>query len=262
MSKGFGIVWDMEIKAVIFGTHEYQWALWPFAHLFGKYWGGQTVTYVGDRLAGDLPDNVEFMQVPCYTEGEWPWKHWFGNGVKESLRTFDDDVIAMFLPDHWIVEPVKMDVVKAMADYMRESRNALRGNLPNDTNLEGHGRIIAIRGEVEIIVCHDIHHCGKEAGTAMSPALWNREHLMELLEPHWGLWATEKLGTEKMQRERPYWVSVGTRPSALSRTNAIRDGKKNQMQGVASKEVWLQELSEEDRQVIREMIPSGYDVIE
>jgi hypothetical protein len=214
-----------DISFVVFGTHEYQWALRPFAHLFAKYWGEETVTYVGDRpLKGDL--------------------------------------VAVFLPDHWVRRPVQLDTVRAMAGYMLEAGNVVRGNLPDDTNLEGHGKTLATRDGVEIIVCGDIHHCGKEAGVALSPALWDRRKLIDLLEPHWGLWATEKLGTEKMAREHPGWVSIGTRPAALGRMNPIRDGQKRQMRGMPPRKVWLEGLSEEDKQMIKGMIPKKYDIVE
>lgn len=251
----------MQMRHVVFGTHEYQWALRPFAYLFGKYWGPQRVLYVGDRLAGQLPDNVEFMRVPCYTEGIWPWKEWFSNGVKETLKVLEDDIVAVFLPDHWVCKPVRHDVVDAMAGYMREEGNVVRGNLTGDTSLQGHSEVVATRGDVEIIICADRRHCGKEAGTALSPALWNRKLFMEILEPHWGLWATEQLGTEKMHRERPGWVSVGTNPGALERVNGLRSGKRKEAAGLPQKEVWLGEFAEEDGRVVRGMVPGRYDVV-
>jgi len=251
-----------DIAFVVFGTHEYQWALGPFGHLFAKYWGDETVTYVGDRLAGPLPDNIEFMRVPCYSEGVWPWRHWFGNGVRETLKILGEDLAAIFLPDDWIRRPVQSDVVDAMARHMLEAGNVVRGNLADDTNLEGHSRTVATREEIEIVVCDDVHHCGNEAGTALSPALWDRKKLIDILEPHWGLWATEKLGTEKMARKYPDWISVGTRPAALGRVNSIRDGQRRQAHGEPPKRVWVEGLSEEDRRAVRAMIPGKYDIVE
>lgn len=253
------------MQAIVFATSAYEWALRPFAYLFNRYWGeGQEVIYVGEktRPGVELPGNFSYMQVPCYKEGIWPWRHWFGNGVKETLRVLDDDIVAIFLPDHWITGSVRLDVVEALESYMTREGNIVRGNLTDDTSLEGHGRVVETLGDIDIIVCGDIHHCGKEAGVALSPALWSRKLFMEILEPHWGLWGTEKLGTEKMVREHPYWKSVGSRPAALSRTNGLRDGKVREAAGWgAQKVVWVEGLREEDQAVVRGMAPRGYEII-
>jgi len=50
----------------VVGTHEYQWALHPFAHLYRKHWTDEPVTWYGDRVDGLLPDNVTFKRVPAF----------------------------------------------------------------------------------------------------------------------------------------------------------------------------------------------------
>ncbi len=244
------------IEYVVFGTHEYQWALRPFGHLFAKYWGSQAVTYVGDRLEGPLPDNVEFMRVPCYAEGVWPWNHWFGNGVKATLEALRGDIVAVFLPDHWLARPVDLETVSALAGYMRAEHNVVRGNLSDGTALDAHGKVVAMHDGVSIVACADRRHCGCESGTALSPALWNRELFARILEPHWSLWGTEKLGTEKMHRDHPSWLSVGTRPAALKRVNGLR------AHGGRVRAAWLEGLSDEDREAVRRTVPHGIDIVE
>lgn len=244
-------MFSQEVRYVVVGTHEYQWALRPFAHLFARYWGGDPLLYVGDRLNGPLPDNVEFMQVPAYREGIWNWGDCFSNGLRSAFEVLGEPIIALFLPDHWIVADVDRAAVGAMVEFM-QGRKVLRGNLAANTSLDHYHRVLTNVDGVDIVVCPDVHHCGLEAGTAMSPALWNREMLIRLLEPHWSLWDTEVLGSQKMQRHFKDWISMGTFPAAFGRINGLRRGR----------EVYLDGLAQDDKAIVREMIPNGWTAVE
>jgi hypothetical protein len=239
------------VEVVVVGTHEYQWALWPFARFFAKRWGPDAIIYYGDRQEGPLPGNVEFRRVPCYSEGEWPWSHWFGNGLKAVLDDLRGFVVALFLPDHWLNGPVDLEGVERLRRYMDRKGNVLRGNLAGSTCLDREGRHLASEDGLEVVFVPpwDIH-CGMMGGVTFSPALWNRALLRDLLEPHWNLWDCESLGTHKMKRLHPDVVSVGTRPALLSRAHGLYHGRPK----VAS----LEGLDAEDREAALAALPAGW----
>jgi len=241
---------------IVIGTHEYQWALWPFAALFQKYWGDETVTYVGDRLEGPLPDNLEFVQVPAYKEGVWNWEHWFGAGLMSILEEVGTDpVVALFLPDHWLCEKVNKRKVKGLEAYTLRFPT-LRANLTAGTCLDQHGEVVRQWYGMDIVsVSPSDPHCSFGGGVTFAPALWDRERFHRLLERHWSLWGTEQLGTEKFAREGlyPEVRSVGTRPGILKRAHGLYHGQ--------PRTVFLGDLEGEDRETVARHVPGGWKVV-
>jgi len=236
---------------VVVGTHQYQWALWPFGELFRRYWGPETVTYCGDHLEGDLPDNLAFVQVPAYKLGEWPWQHWFGNGLMSYLETVDDPVVALFLPDHWIRSLVDLGAVAVLESYLLAHDDVVRGNLAGGTGLNQYGETVCTWDGVEIITVSPEHeYAGLQGGMALCPSLWSRRWLLDLLEPTWTLWQCETLGTRKMAAQG--LRAVGTRPPALWRAAGMTRGRDK----VAS----LQGLRSEDWALVRARLPADWRV--
>jgi hypothetical protein len=237
------------MEIVVLGTVAYQWALWPFAHLFEKYWSDQTITWYGDRQEGDIPENVEFRRVPCYTQGVWPWQHWFGNGLISILDELEGDVVALFLPDHWIAAPVGIEAVLSLKTWMAGQQRVVRGNLAAETCLDGHGKHMATWGGYEIVRGRpDDVHCSFHGGVTFCPSLFNRRLLRSLLEPHWNLWEVESLGTRAMARRDLF--SVGLRPGPVERCHALHHGR--------PKSVSLAGLCPLDKEIVRGMIPGGW----
>jgi len=108
------------VEIILLGTRQYEWAVPIFAHLFRKYWSDDQVLWYGDSYTGALPDNIEFRQVPCYREGIWPWTPWFSNGLRSILEDLAGAVIALFLPDHWLTQPVDLAAVDTLRGYMED----------------------------------------------------------------------------------------------------------------------------------------------
>ena len=242
---------------IVVGTHEYQWALWPFATFFQKYWGDQVVTWVGDRVLGPVPDNLEFVQVPAYKEGVWPWEHWFVNGLRSILENVGDSpIVALFLPDHWICKKVNKRQALGLERYMLQ-HPTLRGNLADDTCLNQHGEVLRKWYGMDIVsVAPDDPHCGFCGGITFAPALWDRKRLFDLLDPGWSLWQAEKVGTEKFAQSGlyPEVRSVGTRPGILRRAHAMYHAQ--------PRTAFLEGLCEEDRETVRRWLPAGWRTVE
>lgn len=240
------------MKIVLLATYQYEWAVRPFAALFAKCWGKETVIWYGDRHAGPLPDNVQFRQVPCFGEGEWPWDHHFGRGLLSILCDVEDDIIALFLPDHWLTGPVDVRKVRDLAHYMGKEGNILRGNLTVGTALDAHGVPYAKYRGLDIITTSPTDpHASLDGGLTFCPSLWNVELLGRMIEPHWRLWDCEILGTRTMARHHwPGIVSVGTRPALLQRAHGMS-------QHVPMK-VNLTGLCREDADIVRKYLPEGW----
>ena len=239
----------MSIEAICLFTHEYAWTLKPFLTLFEKYWPGQSVTFWGDRD----PGGVRFRRVPCYTEGEWPWNHWFGNGLRSILDDIRASIVAIFLPDHWLSEPVDVEGIRKLRNWMDFRGDILRGNLTRAGCLDAHGTCVAFLDnshEIVTVPPTDVH-CGLMGGLTFSPALWNRALLRDVLEPRWSLHECERAGTDRFARLwYPEIYCVGTRPGLLSRAHGLSRARPN----VAS----LEGLGGEDREMVKSALPEGW----
>lgn len=233
---------------IVIGTREYNWALKPFAYLFDKHWGAHVVHW-GDEDSGHLP----FRQCPAYGK-EWPWDHWFGNGLRSILEVLESDVFCLLLPDHWISAPVDRAGVAAMAQYMLRDPTILRGNLTIDMGLATYGELERRWWDRDIMAVHPTQpQCGFLGAVTFCPALWNRELLMHIVEPHWTIWECEKLGTD--QKVTPVWPeirSVGIEPGPIRRTHSMGHGQE--------KTVSLEGLSLEDAKAVRAMMPGEWKV--
>jgi len=239
------------VDIIVIGTREYNWALELFSYLFDKYWGARVVHW-GDQDSGHLP----FRCVPAYTEGEWPWDHWFGAGLRSILEVLESDVFCLFLPDHWISAPVDRKGVAAMEQYMLRDPTILRGNLTADMGLATYGELEQRWWDRDIMTVHPMQpQCGFLGGFTFCPALWNRELMMDNIESHWTIWECEKLGTD--QKVTPMWPkirSVGVEPGPIHRVHGMYHAQEK----VAN----LKELSPEDAAVVRSMVPGDWKVRE
>ena len=244
-----------EIVVALVGTHEYEWAVWIFATLFKKYWGEGIITYVGDRQEGELPANVQFYRVPCYSEGVWVWAHWFGNGLNSFFERCGDTPVLLFLPDQWLKEPVWHEGIYSLARYMRGKPDIIRGNVTADVRLYGYGSHVDTWEEWEIWQTSvDSPHASLDGGLTFCPSLWNPRLAREIIEPHWTLHNCEIMGTQKMQTTRRDLRTVGIFPPPIHRAHGLhRDQKET---------VNLLNVLDVDRPVVRQYVPPVWKVIE
>lgn len=234
------------MRTILLGTHQYQWALWPFATLFAKYVSSDKLLYIGDKVDDDyLPDNIEFMQVPAYAEGEWNWYQWFSDGFISILEQFRDELLLVFLPDHWInreIDHAGLDkLVQYMADDKRVFRAALRIDCPNTEHIEN------LTDDFISIPPFDIH-AGFHGGITFCPSIWRPELALNLFESGWDLWKCEKLGTEKARLLYPAQFAIAAYPGVLSYTHGLVH---------TSRKVNFIGLNDEDRRMVMESLPEG-----
>jgi len=242
------------IRPLLVGTHQYEWATNIFAYLFNKYWGTEPITYVSDRQVHPLYCNLEFMQVPCYTEGEWPWAHWFGHGLRSIFEHFAKDLIVLFLPDHWITRPVDKDAVIAMAVYMDAHPHLVRGDLTAGQAVYSYGHQIATSGGYGVWAVSPNHkHASLNGGITFPPSLWNPVEALDIIEDTWSLHDCEKLGTQKMQRQTALY-SAAISPAPIHRAHVLHHAQQRVMN--------LTDVNPEDIPVIKECLPKDWGIIE
>lgn len=238
------------MKIILTGTQAYNWVLPIFGHLFEKYWG-EPFLYIGDTPPPQLPNNVTFQPLQTFKEGIWPWDHWFGQGLREICQQFSGEIIALFLLDHWLNQPVDIDGVYQLAEYMRLNRQIIRGNLTtngiwtNSKSIDTYGRL-----EILYIPPWDKNN-SLNGGITFCPSLWNTDLLDKLIEPAWSLWDCEKLGTERLVKN-PKIYAIGTRPYLLSRTHAMFHKDPHRIS--------LENMQPDDRQFVMDRLPDGYRI--
>lgn len=239
-----------KVTPIIIGTHHYEWAIHPCASLFSKYWGNQRIWYIGDTQVGEMPPNVDFMPVPAYSEGQWNWKYWFGEGLRSICEAFEGHTLAIFFPDHWLSKPVNHTTVNALADYMANYPEVYRASLFVDRSWDN-AEFVEMWQDLEIVEVKpwDIH-AGLNGGITFCPALWRPEILKDLIAPFWDLWKCERLGTERVKTLYPKVRAIGSRPQALTRVHGLNHGQ--------PKVTNLIGLNDEDKELVLSYLPEGW----
>jgi hypothetical protein len=242
----------VSVRSIIIGTHQYQWAINIAAYLFDKY-VGLPLLYVGDRVEGVLYEGVEFMQVPCFSEGEWPWDHHFARGLNSIFEYFQDDLILMFLPDQWIISRVSLSAIFSLAEFMEQHSHVVRGCVTEGQALYQHGQVVDYWQDYEIWgVSPSNQHASLDGGITFCPSLWNPT-VRSLFPPHWTIQECEVLGT-KLMAVRTQNLSVGIRPAPIRRAHVLHHAQPHTVN--------LERVPLADREDIRGYIPDVWSVIE
>ncbi len=238
------------MKILLLGTHEYNWCLKPFTYLFKKYWNGDLI-YVTDRIIH--LDNFECMQVPAYKEGIWNWRIWFTEGLYSVLDYFNENLFTILLLDHWLNKQVNIEYVNTLAEYMNNNNDVVRGNLTADTCVNIYGKYVETYRDLNIItVDKNSLDCSYGAGITFCPSIFNKTNLFKIMNRCWSFWELENVGTKEML-SRKNLITVGTEQTILSRVHALSHHNKI---------VTLTGLNEEDKAVIRELIPNEWSINE
>lgn len=239
------------MKIILLGTQNYNWLIPMFLYLFRTYWGEDEIIYITDKPEKHVYQNFEMMQVPAYIEGEWDWYHWFSNGLMSICEYFENELLIIFLLDHFINRPVNLRNVYSLLDYMSENKNVVRGNLTVGTCLDAYGSVTDKYNDLDIVtVPPHHHHCSFGGGITFCPSIFNSNNLLKVLKSGWSFHQTEKFGTEAMAN----LISVGTKQPILHRSHALRHQNHNTID--------LTDLIEDDKRVIKELLPNGWKIEE
>lgn len=243
----------VSFQVMIVASYAYEWAVQVAARLFAKYWPGRPVLYFADRFTGPFPDNVTPIRVPCYSEGVWPWAHWFGQGLISICEYLEEWPVLFLQADHWLNAPVDGEGIGVLAHYMSEHPDVIRGNVTAGTPLEAHGHEIVQWYGYSIIAGDPRGLAGFDAALTFCPSLWNPTALKQIIEPGWTFQQCEALGTKKMLAQAKY-RTVGILPPPLSRAHVLRHAQPHT--------VFMHDVAPEDRAMCRGWVRELWSIAE
>lgn len=197
------------MKVVVYTCNEYADILPGFAYLFNIFYSSlQPVAYAGcPRM--DLPQNFEWYDVESRVAERW------SDGLIEFLLQLNDDVICWMLEDYYLCRTVDNAAVGSLADYMEMDKKILKIDLTSDRLHSSKAEDVGFWGHVDLI------RTSWETPYQFSTqaALWNRKHLLSMLQPEMSPWDFE------LQDKKPEHLHVlGTRQWLIRYVNAVGMG--------------------------------------
>jgi len=239
-------------EAVVFVTRQYHWLVKPLEVMVEKYLN-IPLTYLSDRPIETKHKVIEAFPLDCKLYAE-P----VGAKVKAALSQITAPNLLFFFADFIPQEPVDMEKLNALSDFMVENPNVARANLWNAVQeqikshcAESTDRLMETVGEMKIIKIAT--SMGQIGSTSLMPAIWSKQFIIEFMGDDWQLDHIEVPGQKRFE-EQSKWFSIGTHPGLLQIAHLCytRDLKK----------VHLTQLKEEDRPIFRAHIPPDFSVEE
>jgi hypothetical protein len=196
------------MKIIIPTYRDIQWILPCYMHLHHKYWN-HPVTIIAEE--NYLPD-CEFV-IPPQADNGTVQSGDFSDVLIWYLLQLKDKFICIMLSDYMITKPVGVDMIYALIGYMDEHDNILRCQLGNMFGSENSSRQTDTIGDIEI-------REGNFLPTSLTPGIWNRELLLEMLNSNTCAWGLEIKGRDKFVSSS--WRSICPVPQPIDYINALR----------------------------------------
>lgn len=170
-----------------------------------------------------LPFDAEFVSLG--PQEDYPAERW-SDALIKYLQSITTPVVCLMLEDYWLTRAVNTASFRDCFSMMTDNLDrTLRLDLTSD-RVEGGKPTIEIgsRGTTDFIMS------APEASynVSLQAALWNREKLLQILEPGETPWEFELLGTqrlnERLMRGEPFAV-LGTRQWPVRYNGVMVRGK-------------------------------------
>lgn len=176
-------------------------------HLHKKYWG-VPVTFLAEEQY--LP-NCEFV-IPPHTVSTIEAGD-FSDVLIWYLGQLNDKFIIIMLSDYLITKQVNTDTINVLLRYMNEHPNVLRCQIGNMFGIESSSSHTDTIGDIRIFE-------GNFLPTSLTPAIWNRELLLEMMVSLTCPWGFEIKGRDKFDSMN--WRSIWPVPEPIDYINSIR----------------------------------------
>lgn len=224
-------------------SDRYLHALPGFSYLFCKHWSPQQdVIVCGFSVPHfELPPNFTFFSIGRQTE--YPFKRW-SDALIRVLESFPrEEFFVLMLEDYFLIQPVRLDVVRKCHDYMRQFRYVLKFDLCADRRFAGGVVDYGAIGDIPIVKSDP----GSAYHSSLMTGIWNRELMLRyLLVPGESPHDVEIIGTPRLAARGDDLLVLGTKidPWPVRHTLAFRTQEPG---------VWmLDELPHEDLAELRE----------
>lgn len=221
------------------------WTIRPFAYLFNKYWSEmQNVTILTESIPSfSLPPNYLFKIAG---DGQWLRDNW-SDGVIKYLESIPEQQVLILLDDYWFIRQVDYRGIGTLAEYMRLHPKILRIDLTTDRLYAGGAPRPMDGKDYDTYGHYDLFQVpGSPYQMSLMPGIWNKEKLLQILQPNWSPWQVELAGTDRLNNQFPEFIVLGTRQNPIRFTNALRNEKK---------EIDVRGMKTEDFNIVKEWFP-------
>lgn len=226
-----------DYKILLSTCDKYVKAVLPYAYLLKKYWPNHPEVVVGGFSEPDfaMPERFTFLSIG--EQEDYPVNKW-SDQIYRFINLVGDDVFIFTLEDMWIIEPVKLGVVKMAYDYMEQFKYVARLDLTGDRLHAGGARFYGKMGNVDLIWSDP----DGQYHMSTMPAFWRKEHLERVLIPGETPWQVEINGTPRLGHWRDLCIVLGTNAWPVRNTLAFRN---------ESMKLLLSEIADDDVKEMR-----------
>lgn len=245
-----------EFRVILPTTQLYYWELAPFFELFNRYWGSdQEVVVLGDGDPElDYP-NLTYFDMPNWILEGGLWIN-FSKGLRWYFENhMEEDHFVMLQTDFWLLEPMKLDLLRTVKAYMEAHDDVIRvGICPWHGSATNNPYLIK-DGELDDVAFYRCKDKKPDCFLPLSniPAMWNRELLYQVWCDNWTGWGCEQYGGERLltEAEFSHIKTLVAKPPCLFWKH---------ISYTRYKRVVLSYVSETNREVIRPFVPDDFEV--
>lgn len=215
------------MKVFVLTCDSYMDAIPGFAHCFNKYWSpDQQVIVCGfSRPKFAMPSNFTYFSIG--RQEDYPVNRW-SDGLIVVMDSFPaEEFFVLMLEDYWIRQPVRVDVVKMLYDYMVQFKYVIKMDLCADRRFargrEDYGDV----GGIPLVksASDSPYHMSLMTG------IWNRDLMRRIIIPGESPWDVELRGTPRLARLGDKVVVLGTKtdPWPVRHVLMYRNGDSGKM---------------------------------
>lgn len=210
------------------------WIVQAYAYLHEKYWGAPVVLIAEEDYSGGRfefarpPDEIMVMK-----NGEIPASR-FTDCLAWYMRKIEDEHVLIMLSDYLIYRPVDVDRLEQLQEYMAE-HDILRGQVGDDTGFAYAGQKTDTYKDIDIWE-------GKFLATSLTPAVWSRKQLLDMMPLNHDSQAMEQKCKEAFYKGE--YRSIAPAPGIMAYLNSLRGRDMTRI-------VLTEEVYNEVRQFIR-----------
>ena len=234
------------MKVFVMTCDKYVDALRGFSHFFNKYWSTEQQVVVCGFTPPKfkLPPNFTFFSIG--EQRDYPVKKW-SDGLIHVMNSFPmEKHFVLMLEDYWLCQPVNVEAVTILHDYMVQFNYVIKMDLVGDRRFAGG---VTDYGEVAGIPLVKSDYNSAYHSSLMT-GIWNSEHMRKYIIPDESPWDVELDGTRRLAKLQDNVLVLGTKldPWPVKHILAYRSNDPTKL--------LVSEMSEYDKDEVRGL---GYD---
>lgn len=215
------------MKVFVMTCDSYMDAVPGFAHQFNKYWSPeQEVVVCGfSPPQFSMPDNYTYYSIG--EQRDYPVDKW-SDGLLDVMDAFPAEKwFVLMLEDYWLRQPVRLDIVKKLYDYMVQFQYVIKMDLCADRRFAGGVSEYESLDDIPLVKSSfaSPYHMSLMAG------IWNRDLMRRVIIPGESPWKVELEGTPRLARHGDKMLVLGTRvdPWPVKHVLMYRNGNSKKM---------------------------------